>query len=369
MPLFYAFRLIYWLVRAPQPDFGSKHTREHFLGAIHRMRVAVVFLITAILIGTIGYKCIEHTTWFDAYYMSLVTLSTVGFGEVITLSHAGRVFTSFLIVFNIGFFTYAVSTLTSIFADDSLHLFLSNFRMNERIKHLRNHTIICGFGRHATEVCLELTKQKMPFVVLESDPHKIEYLRRETGYLFIEGDATEDDVLTHAGIGHATKLVTTLPEDVSNLFIVMTARQMNPQLKIISRLNSAVDEVKLRRAGADHVVIPERIGGFFMAMLLNKPDLVEFFTLISNMGPHQVLFEEIEVADLKAQFQGKSLADSELPAISELPIVAVRHQDGRYELNPPPATVIYPGMHIVILGDEEQVRKFHIAAANKRFKN
>jgi voltage-gated potassium channel len=355
--MFYLLNILK-LLHPKDVRFTQKSRLEHVKSAVRRLRNALGLMVLAILIGTFGYRVIEQVSLFDAYYMSLVTLSTVGFGEVIELSHIGRVFTSFLILFNIGFFAYAVSTVTSIFADGEIHTFFSDFKMMLQIQKLQQHTIVCGFGRHAGEVCKELSKQKLPFVVIEMDPEKIETLRRDTPYLFFRGDATLDEVLMEAGIERATALVVTLPLDANNLFIVLSARQINPGLKIISRLNNASDELKLRRAGANHVVMPERIGGYYMATLVNKPDLVEFFTLISNMGTSHVVFEEIPVARLKAEFQKRSIADSGIQTLTRVPIMGLRHPDGQYQLNPPMETILVPEMQIVVLGDAEQIKEF-----------
>jgi voltage-gated potassium channel len=354
-------RLSLWFFRAPDLKFVRRDRMEHLLRAILRLRIAVGMIVFAVVLGMLGYRFIEHTTWFDAYYMSLVTISTVGFGEVIPLSFPGRVFTSFLIVFNIGFFAYAVSTLVSIFSETEVHAFFFDYYMKKQIQQLRNHTIVCGFGRHAIEVCRELTKQQAPFVIVEQDNSKIEQLRRETSYLFLEGDVTEDSVLIDAGIEYASALVVTLPVDASNLFVIMSARQLNASLKIISRLNNAADEKKLLRAGANHVVMPERIGGFYMATLVNKPDLVEFFTLISNMGANQVVFEEIAVVEFKKQFRGQSIEAGGVLKVTDIPIVGLRFPDGRYQLNPKADVVLQPDMHVIVLGDAAQIRRFSAA--------
>jgi voltage-gated potassium channel len=346
------------LLHKKEVRFTQRNRLEDFQHAVRRLRTAIGALVLAVLIGVAGYRIIEHIPWFDAYYMSLVTLSTVGFGEVIPLSHTGRVFTSFLIIFNIGFFAYAISTITSILTDGDIHAFFQDYKMMERIKKLQNHTIVCGFGRHATEVCKELSKENLPFMVLETDPAKIEQLQRDTNYLFLRGDATTDEYLLAAGIEKAASLVVTLPSDASNVFVVMSARQLNPSLKIISRLNDAADEMKLRRAGANHVVMPERIGGFYMATLINKPELVEFFSLISNMGVNRVVFEEIPVDQLKADFQKRSIGEGGIQEMTRLPIIAVRYADGRYEMNPGEQTVLLPNMHIVVFGDQQQINNF-----------
>ncbi len=338
--------------------FTQQSRLEHVRNAIRRLRNAVGLMVFAVLLGTFGYQLIEHVSWFDAYYMSLVTLSTVGFGEVISLSHTGRVFTSFLILFNIGFFAYAVSTITSIFADSDIHSFFSDYKMMQRIQKLQQHTIVCGYGRHAGEVCKELAKQNMPFVVIELDADKIETLGRDTPYLFLRGDATMDEVLLEAGIERATALVVTLPLDANNLFVVLSARQINPDLKIISRLNNAHDENKLRRAGANHVVMPEQIGGYYMATLVNKPDLVAFFTLISNMGTNHVVFEEIAVTRLKPEFRERSIDQSGIQTKTQVPILGLQYPDGHYQLYPPVETVLKSDMQIVVLGDTKQIERF-----------
>lgn len=346
------------LLSGKDTRYIEKSRLNHLLSAVKQLWIAMGILVLAISVGTIGYRLIEGIPWFDAYYMSLVTLSTVGFGEVIPLSHTGRVFTSFLIVFNIGFFAYAISTITSIFTDTEIHAFFQEFSMMQRIKKLNQHTIVCGYGRHAYEVCQELSKQQMPFIVIEKEEGKLAGLRSDTSYIYLSGDATDDDILMEAGIERASSLVSTLPLDANNLFVVLSARQINSKLKIISRLNHAEDEGKLRRAGADHVVMPEKIGGFYMATLVNKPDLVEFFSLISNMRNSRVVFEEIPVSKLNQSFQGISIAEGGIVEQTQLPIVGIRFPDGQYQLNPKPDMILHPDMHLVILGDAEQMAYF-----------
>ncbi len=354
-------RLGMWFFWLPKLKYVPKDRSKHVFSAIRRLRSAVYLLAIAVLVGTLGFRLIEHTSWFSSYYMSLVTLSTVGFGEVIPLSHTGRVFTSFLILFNIGFFAYAISTITSIFADNDLDDFFAEYNMMEQIQKLKGHTIVCGYGRHSSEVCEEFVKEQVPFVVIEIDAKKIELMEQETNYLFLEGDATDDEVLLEAGILRAAALVVTLPQDANNLFVVLSARQINPELKIISRLNNPSDELKLRRAGANHVVMPERIGGFYMAMLVNNSDLGEFFTLISNIGARRVVFEEIAVTRLKPAFQGRTMAESSIQLVSKIPILAIKYPDGQYQLNPNEDVLLTPEMHIVVLGDTNQIDHFTTA--------
>ncbi len=268
------------------PASSHLHSRRYWrmTAVLRRFRTALLLMLSSILVGMLGYVWIEDYPWLDAYYMAVITLASVGFGEVHPLSTAGRIFTTLLILFNVGLFAYSISTITSIFAEGGFHKLISEFRMNKRIENLENHTIVCGYGRHGSEVALELTKQNIPFVIIEHHADKIERLRTETHYLFVEGDATHDEVLAEASIAQAAALVITLPDDANNLFITLSARQINPDLRIISRANGPADEVKIRRAGADETVVPERIGGFYMASLVSKPEVVDFSKLFSKIG-------------------------------------------------------------------------------------
>ena len=353
---FIHFLLIFLRRRVVKGAGSERHKRIALV--LRRLLTALILMLSSILVGTFGYVLIEGYPLFDAYYMAVITLASVGFGEVHPLSTTGRIFTTFLILFNVGLFAYAISTITGIFAEGGFHRLIYDFRMNKRVENIEKHTIVCGFGRHAMEVTQELVKQNIPFVVVENGPNKIEFLRSETSYLFVEGDATQDTVLEEAGIKKASAIVITLPDDSDNLFITMSARQINPALRIISRANKVADEVKIRRAGADHTVVPERIGGFYMANLVNQPDLVEFFNLLSNMGPSNVIFEELSVSQLHTEYQNLSIEESRLAQAASIAIVAARHLDGQYELNPPHSLKLLPELRLVLLGSPEQMADF-----------
>lgn len=349
------FLMLFFRLSTGKKSRKSRFKRVYLI--LKRIRIAFLLGISALTVGILGYVVIEGYSWFDAYYMAIITLASVGYGEVHPLSDAGRLFTSFYILINVGIFAYAISTITGIFAEGGFAKLLHDFRMNQKIESLHAHVIVCGFGRHASEVVQELSKQGVPFVIVEKDASAVDELRH-SGFLYFEGDATEDDVLMEVGIDRAKALVLTLPDDADNLFITLSARQINPKLRIISRAGNLADEIKIRRAGADHTVVPEQIGGFYMATLVNKPDLVEFFTLLSNMGPNNVVFEEIEVARLLPDVQGKPIAGSGLDQMARISVVAVRRPNGQYELNPPNDTVLQPGWHIVLLGNLEQMNLF-----------
>lgn len=351
-------RLIFWLFKLPDLTRSRPANRKIVLSTIRRLRVAIAWMAIAVVVGMLGYRVIEGSSWFDSYYMSLITLSTVGFGEVIPLSHYGRVFTSFLVLFNLGLFTFSVSTIFSVLADPQIRHIFMEFNIMDRINELKGHTIICGFGRHGVEVCNELQKQKNPFVIVETDPKRVQWLEQESDFLFIEGDATEDFTLKNAGIEEAGTLILTLPEMANNLSGVITARSMNPQIKIIARATRPADEAKLYRAGADHVVLPEKIGGFFMANLAKRPDLIEYMSLLANMQPHDLILEEIPVKEIRADFQGLSVEELAYSMPELPPIVAVRYPSGRFELHPATSTILGTDLCILVLGSPDQIGQF-----------
>ncbi len=342
-----------------------KETKEHrcprlkrIMIAVGRLRLALFLIVMSLLTGTMGYVVIENYPWFDAFYMSVITLASVGFGEVHPLSTAGRLFTSGLILFNVGTFAYAISILTSTVAEGGFAKLINDLRMNRKIENLKGHTIVCGFGRHATEVAQELHKQKVPFVVVENKFDKLDLLRKETPFLYVEGDATQEDVLEEAGIQRAASLVITLPSDADNLFITLTARQINPSLRIISRASNHCDERKIIRAGANQTVVPERIGGFYMANWVNNSKMLDFYTLLSEIGPGNMVFDEVELDQLNDAYVDLSLGESQLKSTTRVSIIALRSPNGHYELNPDDDKKLKKGWKLVILGNKEQIEHF-----------
>lgn len=352
------FLFFFLFFRLPKKGSPISSRYRTIIKVVLRLRWALTLILVSLSVGMFGYRVLEHYTWFDAFYMSVITLSTVGFGEIQPMGEGGRLFTAILILFNLGLLGYAVSTITSIFSEGGFTKLLKDYRMYRSIQLLEQHVIVCGFGRHAMEVTEELSKQRKPFVIIESNHERIEQLKEKSEYLFIEGDATLDTVLEEARIHKAKALIITLPSDADNLFITMSARQANPTLRIISRANGQADEIKIRRAGANYTVVPERIGGFYMATLVEKPDVVSFFNLLSNMGPSNVIFEELSVNDLNRHFLNKTIQESGILDGARVSLISVRQPDGTYELNPLPTLVLHPGLHIVVLGSQEQMNDF-----------
>lgn len=324
---------------------------------IRNILLAVILLCVTTVTGIVGFMAIDHYTFSEAFYMTIITLSTVGFGEVQPLSPSGQIFTAFLIIFNLGVFAYAISIISNFILEGELRTFLKDYKMYQKIQQLEDHTIVCGFGRHGRQICEELTKNNLPFVVIEPENKQFEELR-ELKYFFMEGDATDDDVLIDARIDQAKAVVITYSENALNVYTVLTARQLNPQLRIITRATDRTAEKKLLRAGANHVVLTEVIGGFYMATLIHQPNVVEFFSIISNMGDVSIHFKEVHYEELKKEYRDKSILDLSLRSHTGVNIIGVRQIDGNYNVNPKPDIIIQKGMTLVILGDLNQVKLF-----------
>ena len=246
-----------------------------------RIYLAVFFIFLIFFVGVIGFRWIEGYNFVDAFYMTVITVTSVGFTEVRPLSEPGRIFTSILIIFSISIYAYAISLLTSYIIDGDLKLFLKEYKVSKKINKFKNHIVVCGYGRNGREAVRKLMSFQTDFLVIESDPDRINDLK-DKGFLFVEGDATVDSVLNKANINDAKALITTLPKDADNVFIVLSARQQNEKMTIISRASENKSVSKLKKAGANNVIMPDKVGGSHMASLVMTPDVVEFLDTIFN---------------------------------------------------------------------------------------
>lgn len=307
-----------------------------------------LLMVGLIILGITGYNIIEHYTFLEALYMTIITIASVGFSEVKPLSEAGRVFTIFLIVVNLGLFTYFITLLSRYFFNPEFIAKNKKLNMENKIKQLQNHVIICGFGRNGKESAQVLHDNTIPFVVLESKNELEKDLNFEVPY-FIKGDATKDEALLEAGIHNARAIITTLPLDADNLFVVLTARQLNPGINIISRASQDSSVKKLKIAGAGNVIMPDKIGGAHMATLVMLPDVAELLSIMStttNSG--------FRVAEIKAR-KSVSLNDLNLWKKTNCTILGIKNEDNQYTINPPPSYCINPGQSIIVMGSEEEI--------------
>ena len=324
---------------------------------IREIVLALFLLMVTTVTGVVGFMTIDDYTFWEAVYMTIITLSTVGYGEVKPLSQGGQIFTSFLIIFNLGVFAYAITILSNFLVEGELRSFLKNYRVYKTIQNMENHTIVCGFGRHGKQVCQELESSKLPFVVIEVNDDAILDLN-DTNYRYLHGDATSDEVLLEACIKRAKAVVVTYNEDALNVYTVLTARQLNPNLRIVTRASNRQAEKKLLRAGANHVVMTEIIGGFYMATLIHQPNVVEFFSIISNMGDVPIHFKEVDYHELKREYRDKSIRALSFRAQTGVNIIGARLTNGEYAVNPTPDLTILNGMSLVVLGDANQIKTF-----------
>ena len=318
--------------------------------------ISVLLLISILAIGTTGYIVFEDMSFMDALYMTVITMSTVGYKEVHELSNQGRIFTMFLIVTSFGVFLYSLTKITAHLIEGRLSIFFSSDRVTGRIKKMKNHVIVVGYGRNGQQTVNDLLQIKREVVVVEKN-REIINARPDKKPLFMEGDATEDEVLLKAGIKTASALITTLPVDADNLFVVLTARSLNPALRIISRASHEASEDKLHKAGASHVVMPEKVGGTFMVNLVAKPDLAEFFHHLSIEGSEGVNLVEVDCSDLPAEYRERTIHDMSIRRLTGANIVGFKTPDGQYIINPGGDTVMNRGAKLFVLGTPEQIVK------------
>tara|TARA_Y100000815_G_scaffold65890_1_gene54994 strand:- start:930 stop:1892 length:963 start_codon:yes stop_codon:yes gene_type:complete len=314
-------------------------------------------MVVVLLFGVIGYKMLSDFTWIEAIYMTIITVTTVGFSEVRPLDANAKIFTVFLIVTSVFIFGFAISVVTEyILGRNSLEL-LKKKRVKKQIDDLTNHVVVCGFGRNGMQAAEKLIAYNKPFVVIEKDKEIIE--RHEEEILFVEGDANEDDVLLQAGIERAQYLITAVPDDAANLFIVLSARQLNKNLFIISRASQITSVKKLEFAGANKVIMPDKIGGDHMASLVVMPDLITFLDQLSIEGEHTTNLEEVSIEDFTNQMDCHSLRDLDLRRKTGCTIIGYIDPNGTYVINPEADLVLQPKSKVIVLGRPEQIRKLN----------
>lgn len=313
----------------------------------------LIFLILSL--GTAGYIVIEGYSLLDAIYMTIITAASVGFREVNPLSDAGKIFTSLLIIMSIVTLGYSITVITTYIIEGEFQTYFKHQKVKNEINKLNRHVIVCGYGRNGRQSCEQLRSGNKDFLVIENNPDVVEQMRAEGNILFIEGDATKDEMLVEAGITKATALIAALPDDADNVFVVLTAREMNSKLKIISRASDDGSESKLKRAGANNVIMPDKIGGTHMAALVTKPDVLEFLDYIT--GRINIRLEEIFYSNLSDRLKNKTIRELEIRNKTGANIIGFKKGDGEYVINPSPDTLMQEDSKLFVLGTQEQVTK------------
>jgi len=331
---------------------------------IRHLRFSLSILVGVIGLGTLGYVLIEGWSGFDALYMTVITLATVGFKEVHELSPTGKLFTILLIIFGAGIIAYSIGSLIQIMVEGQLRRILGRKKLEQQINKLSGHYIVCGYGRIGTLICREFAAKPIPFVVVEKDPVLCEKLS-DDGILFVRGDATDDETLMAAGILRAKGLITAVTSDTENVYITLTARGLNPDMFILARSGEEASEKKLRRAGASKVISPYTIGASRMAQAVLRPSVVDFIEIATAGRNLELQLEEIRVAPDSA-LVGKSLIDSGVRKDLGIIIVGIKQGDGQMLFNPAPATLIKAGDVLITLGERKAIQDLELIATRER---
>lgn len=321
------------------------------------IKIGLVLILLLVVAGTTGYRLIEGWDWIDCLYMTIVTMTTVGFREVAPLSVHGKIFTMVLIVTSISVLVYVTMNLARFVLDGELANYIKTYRVDKKIAKLKNHVIIVGYGRNGEQAAIELAENKVDFVVVDKRDNVISRVRENPELLYIKGDATHEEVLEQAKIHDARALIVTTPEDADNVFVVLTARSMNPGLTVISRASEMESLMKLKRAGASNVIMPERIGGQRMAKLVHQPDVVEFLEYILLQKTQDVFLEEMSCKKLSQQWVGKSISEMKVRELTGANIVGIKTGGARYIFNPDPQMILSRNDQLFVLGNRKQINK------------
>ena len=321
---------------------------------VRHLKVSLLVLSLLVTVGTVGYMGIEGWRPIDALYMTVITLGTVGFKEVGPLSDTGKMFTMLLIVIGVSVIGYIVGSLAQIMFEGQLQRIIGRKKVENRIRALRNHYIICGYGRIGSLICKEFAARPLSFVVVEKSPEIAEKL--SDSYLVIHGDATADETLLHAGIKEAKGLITAVTSDTENVYITLTARGLNPGLYILARAGEEGSEIKLQRAGANKVISPYTIGGNRMAQAILRPNVVDFIEIATGHGHMELQMEEIEIPAHSA-FIGENLITSGFRRETGVIIVGIKKHSGRMVFNPEPKSNLEARDTLIVLGQPTAVLK------------
>ncbi len=325
---------------------------------LRRLIRALSLSLISILIGIIVYMTLEGFNLNDAFYMTVITLSTVGFNEVQPLSDAGQLFTSFYIIGNLAIFAYLISTITTYIFEGELNQALNIYLMGQEVKKLKNHVIVCGYGRNGSRVIEELSKSNRSFIIVDKDESIFDSMPDKYRYITIIGDATLDEILLEAGVDRASSIITTLPNDAENVFITLTSKELNKSIRVISRATDEKTEKKLYRAGASNVIMPDALGGVHMANIITKPFVIELLSILNGMTETEYLLEQISYDNLKPEYRDRPIKELGIREKTGMSILGFKDPDKGMLFNPGPHMKITEDDVIILLGYKSDVIKF-----------
>jgi voltage-gated potassium channel len=317
--------------------------------------IALLSLIGGILFGISGYMIVEGYTFSEAVYMTIITMGTVGFREVHPLSIAGMWFTVILIILSLGIYVFAASLISQYFIENVIRNLKVSTKVEKKISKLTDHIIVVGYGRNGSGAVAELLGHGYSVVVIDKNQKIISQFANNSPILHVQGDATEDTVLFNAGIDRAQALITAMPNDADNLFVVITAREMNPKLKIISRASAMGNDKKLLLAGASNVIMPDKVGGQKMAKMIVQPDIDEFIETIMLQRTSDVSLYELVITEGKPKEEVRTIGGMRIREKTGTNIVGLKSISKHYILNPSPDTKLETGDKLFVLGTREQL--------------
>lgn len=333
---------------------------------------ALIIFFVLFFTGVAGYIYIENYTLLDAVFMTVITISTVGYGEVNELSEMGRIFTAVFIIMSLGLFGYLASYITRIFISGDYRTYLKEIYVNKKLKKLKKHVIVCGFGRNGRQATIELLKQKEKVIVIEKSQTVVLEdinlrIMKHKKLVYLHGDASHDESLEKAGLKKAKAMITTLPNDAENLLIVLTARELNNKMTIISRASDEHSYSKLMRAGATNVIMPDIVGGTRMAKLVTQPDIMEFLEMIMLREGVDVNLEEISCNDLASSFVNVSISKLDIRKKTGANLIGLKLGNGKYLFNPHPGINLQKDDKLFVLGKPHQIKKLKGALVTGTF--
>ena len=325
-----------------------------------RLLPTLLLLAAVIAGGTAGFVAIERWSVWDAFYMTVTTVATVGFREVHPLSFAGQAFTLLLIFVGVGTALYAFSVLAAVVVEGGWPKYVERWRYLRMIKNLSDHYVICGYGRIGSIVAAEFVRQKMPFVIVDRDPARVNQANQH-GHLAVEGDASREETLKPLGIERARGMVAAVGTDAENVYAVLTARVMKSDLFIIARAEGEESVPKLKKAGADRVISPYKIGAVQIAQTALRPGVVDFVEIATSSDNLELSIEEIRVEE-KSTLAGRPLAEVIQRDKMNVVVVGIQPTHGRMEFNPTRDTVLHAGDHLIVLGSASTLKDLSEAA-------
>ncbi len=323
-----------------------------------KLLLPLLIFVVLLLSGIVGYMLLEGWGLLDSLYMTIITLSTVGYGEVHNVGPGGRIFTVLLIIFGVSIITYIVSLVVETLVAGEIRSALGRRKVDKKIKSLKDHYIICGYGRIGSIICKGLSARSIPLVVIERDEQVREELEQD-GILYLEGDATNEETLLEAGIESAKGLVSVVSLDAENLYICLTARGLNPRLYILTRAEDEVSERKLLRAGANNVILPYMVGGRRMVQAIIRPTMSDFLESAIHDESTELNIEEVTVG-AQSSLMGLTLIESGIRQNMDIIVIGIKQKDGTMIFNPSSQTKIESGDTLIAMGrnrDLETLRK------------